>query len=76
MGLHLAGYEVTGVDVGDEIPNYGNGTPSWHRTRFGRGITIEEKRLAMGIDWMNRVELAQAIPPKFSEWFGLIAAAA
>lgn len=25
---------------------------------------------AMGIDWMNRKELAQAIPPAYTEWIG------
>jgi DNA (cytosine-5)-methyltransferase 1 len=25
---------------------------------------------AMGIDWMNQSELAQAIPPAYTEWIG------
>lgn len=24
----------------------------------------------MGIDWMNRDELSQAIPPAYTEWIG------
>ena len=24
----------------------------------------------MGIDWMNRAELDQAIPPAYTEWIG------
>jgi hypothetical protein len=24
----------------------------------------------MGIDWMSRTELAEAIPPAFTEWIG------
>jgi DNA (cytosine-5)-methyltransferase 1 len=24
----------------------------------------------MGIDWMTRTELAQAIPPAYTEWIG------
>lgn len=38
---------------------------------YGGGIGKEEdKRAAMGIDWMTRQELNQAIPPAFSEWIG------
>jgi DNA (cytosine-5)-methyltransferase 1 len=50
------------------VPVYGNGTPQWHRDRLGRNLTIAEKRAAMGIEWMNRAELSQAIPPAYSQW--------
>lgn len=53
---------------GDEIPVYGNGTPQWHRETWGRNISIAEKRAAMGIDWTNRTELSQAIPPAYSRF--------
>ena len=53
---------------GDEIPVYGNGTPSWHREKLGRNITADEQRIAMGIDWMTRDELTEAIPPAYSEF--------
>lgn len=33
-------------------------------------VGIEEGRDAMGIDWMNRGELSQAIPPVFTEYLG------
>lgn len=53
--------------LGDEIPVYGHGTPQWHRERCGN-IGIAAKREAMGIDWMNRDELSNAIPPVYSQW--------
>lgn len=34
----------------------------------GKCYTIKEVRDAMGIDWMNRDELSQAIPPQYSEY--------
>lgn len=52
----------------------GHGTPSGLRKRImGSGVfTSEEKREAMGIDWMNRGELSQAVPPCYAEFFGRI----
>jgi DNA (cytosine-5)-methyltransferase 1 len=32
--------------------------------------TADEARAAMGIDWMTRDELSQAIPPTYTEWIG------
>lgn len=49
---------------------YGNGTNSHHLKRLGRNITTEEQREAMGIDWMPRSELTQAIPPAYTEFIG------
>lgn len=53
----------------DPVTVCGHGTPNWVRERRG-GVAFkqQEKRDAMGIDWMNRGELAQAIPPAYSEW--------
>lgn len=47
----------------------GHGTTSWARAKNGgKCHTIKENRDAMGIDWMNRGELSQAIPPAYSEF--------
>lgn len=47
----------------------GHGTPTWSRAKNGgKCYTIQEVRDAMGIGWMNRDELSQAIPPAYSEF--------
>lgn len=42
------------------------GGPVIHR----RHVAADRGREAMGIDWMNRDELSQAIPPAYTEWIG------
>ena len=56
--------------AGKTIGVYGNGTNSWHRQKLGRCLRITEMREAMGIDWMTRAELSQAIPPAYTAFIG------
>jgi DNA (cytosine-5)-methyltransferase 1 len=55
---------------GPAISVVGHGTPTWVRSKLGRNPTIAEYRALMGIDWMNRDELSQAIPPAYTEYIG------
>lgn len=48
----------------------GHGATKATRERLGRNPLIAEKRAAMGIDWMNRDELSEAIPPIYTEYVG------
>lgn len=39
-------------------------------TVAGHFINVTAARIAMGIDWMTKDELADAIPPAYTEWIG------
>lgn len=55
---------------GPVVSVVGHGTPSWVRQKLGFNPTIKHYRAAMGIDWMNRGELSQSIPPAYTEFIG------
>jgi DNA (cytosine-5)-methyltransferase 1 len=63
----------------DKTPSAGNGiSPKGFISICGTGGVkgmnskeiIDYWSMAMGIDWMNRKELAQAIPPAYTKWIG------
>jgi DNA (cytosine-5)-methyltransferase 1 len=49
------------------ISVFGHGSGSNKRSDWG---TVADWKRAMGIDWMTRDELSQAIPPAYTEWIG------
>lgn len=62
----------------DNIGIYGSSGPNgrwlWKRKNGTRQITaksLQEARLAMGIDWMTWDELREAIPPAYGQYIGL-----
>ena len=54
------------AEQGQPLGVYGTGGGG-QMTR-GRKATPAEAKVAMGIDWMNRYELSQAIPPAYSRF--------
>jgi DNA (cytosine-5)-methyltransferase 1 len=53
----------------------GGGGPSYTERTDGKGGrsakgSLAEASVAMGIDWMSRRELSQAVPPAYTEWIG------
>jgi DNA (cytosine-5)-methyltransferase 1 len=56
---------------GDSTPKAGRGiSPNGFISIAGHCGNAAYAKKAMGIDWMNRNELAQSIPPVYSEWLG------
>ena len=63
-----------GSHEGEFYSPAGHGDPNWKRRDANPHLNgpgyADRCRKAMGIDWMNRDELAQAVPPAYSEWIG------
>lgn len=55
---------------GRVIGVYGGHGRDRRRTFNTQDFSMDERREAMGIDWMNGNELSQAVPPKYTEWIG------
>lgn len=55
---------------GQTLGVYGNGINQWHRDLLGRNLRAGEAAAGMGITWMTRTELSQAIPPVYTEFIG------
>ncbi|MFA4974650.1 MAG: class I SAM-dependent methyltransferase [bacterium] len=75
-GLRAATLGVYGGHVRNRkrrtIGVYGEGFRDIRR-KMDRGVedfSIEQGRVAMGIDWMTTAEMSQAIPPAYSEYLG------
>jgi site-specific DNA-cytosine methylase len=67
VGDLLPGCRHLGIPIGV----YGRGTNKWHREKLGRDTSKDDWRRAMGIDWMQtRPELANSIPPAYTEFIG------
>ena len=58
---------VTGHGIGA-----GNGQRDRLTTHLGRLPNTADARAAMGIDWMSRDELSQAIPPAYTAYLGAL----
>jgi DNA (cytosine-5)-methyltransferase 1 len=52
---------------GEPLDVTGTGGPGG---RHRKPASLAEARNALGIDWMTRAELSEAIPPAFTEWIG------
>jgi hypothetical protein len=80
-GYTDAGFDVTGIDARRVRPAVRSHVTGTGGRRLGvrldgkggnsrKPLNLAHAREAMGIDWMTRVELAEAVPPAMTEWVG------
>lgn len=56
---------------GRPVGVYGHGQFFWENgEKAWRNVPLEEAREAMGVDWMQRRELSEAIPPAYTRFVG------
>lgn len=86
FGLEAGGFEVRRHRIFESNVELGLSYPCQHRLpampifghnpngdfykRYGGGVSAELRKQSMGCEWMNRNELAEAIPPAFTEFIG------
>lgn len=76
-------FETSMLLLGPAHVSHDDTTPGVGRGKSGRGFIsvagvggfgfpggFDYAKAAMGIDWMSRAELSQAIPPAYTEWIG------
>jgi DNA (cytosine-5)-methyltransferase 1 len=63
------GFQAPHQHRGPAISVAGHGTPQWMRARTGH-VGVAEWREVMGIGWMRREELTEAVPPAYTEHVG------
>ncbi len=74
--FHLSGAECRHAYQPRPIDVSGTGSRRRVPRADGKGgdsrkpLNLAEAQAAIGIDWMNRLEIAQAIPPAYSEFIG------
>lgn len=64
------GWSASHVHSGPVVSVVGHASPSSVRKALGYNPSLRDWQKAMGIDWMNRDELSQAIPPAYTEYIG------